>query len=336
MSSRNEILNNEVVRLEKLFSLKNESIVEVENKNRQLKDKVDKLETELLSWKLHASRADNSIVTENLEKSVILVTDKHSSTVNKQKTSKETSVVTDEQLKEDCITKQNPSRPSSSSTPSDSKQKEIHRDRSTVDNKERVLLIGTSNVHYLSSKYIAGDRYYVHKELKYTVSEARNYIESLTGKEKISKFLLHLSCNDIKSSTPESHASCYCDLVTFIHDKCPDAEVIVLLGLPRRDTTLNNKIEVANALIKKKLLNVQKTITCDNSNLAFRGAPAFGVLESDVIHLSGKGVFALNRNFRSCVYKTVGDSGPQRTQFGGRRRYTGYRRFSNDYDRSYS
>ena len=110
-----EILNNEVVRLEKLLSLKNESIVEVENKNRQLKDNLDKLETELLSWKLHAPRADNSIVTEDLEKSVIMVTDKHSSTVNKQQSSKETPDVTDEQQKEDCSTKQNPSTPTSSS-----------------------------------------------------------------------------------------------------------------------------------------------------------------------------------------------------------------------------
>ena len=153
--------------------------------------------------------------------------------MNKQQSSKETPVVTDDQQKEDCITKQNPSTPSSSSNRSDSKQKEIHRERSTIDNKERVLLIGTSNVR-LSSKYIAGGRYYVHKELKCTVSEARNHIESLTGKEKISNVLLHLSCNDIKSSTPESHASCYCDLLTFIHDKYPDAEVIVSLGLPRR------------------------------------------------------------------------------------------------------
>ena len=159
-----------------------------------------------------------------------------------------------------------------------------------------MLLIGTSNIRYLSSKYIPKDRYYAYKKkLKYTVSEARNHIESLTEREKSSKFLLHLSCNDIKSSSPESHGSSYCDLVTFIHDKYPDAEVIVSLGLSWKDTTLNNKIEVANALVKKKLLNIQKTITCDNSTLAFRGAPAFGVLEHDGIHLSGKCVFALNR-----------------------------------------
>ena len=84
-SSRNKILNNEVVRLEKLLSLKNESIVEVENRNRELKGNIDKLEIELLSWKRHASRADNSMVAEDLEKSVIMVNDTHSSTVNKHK-----------------------------------------------------------------------------------------------------------------------------------------------------------------------------------------------------------------------------------------------------------
>ena len=36
-----------------------------------------------------------------------------------------------------------------------------------------VLLIGTSNVRYLSSRYIAGEKYYVRKVIKYTVGEER-------------------------------------------------------------------------------------------------------------------------------------------------------------------
>ena len=138
-----------------------------------------------------------------------------------------------------------------------------------TERKDKVILIGTSNVRYLSSRYIAGNSYYVHKEIKYTVGEAKSYVDSLDRNENISKLILHLSCNDIKSVSAESHATSYCDLVKQIHDNYPEAYVIVSLGLPRKDRLLSNKIEVSNGLIKEKLFSVEKTTICDNSNLPF-------------------------------------------------------------------
>ena len=152
-----------------MLSLRNESIIEVENRNRELRDNADKLETELLSWKLHATRADNSMVTQDLAKSFIMI----AQTVHPVINIKETQEVTDKKQKDDCSTKQIPPAVSNSSNHSDSKREEIHRERSTISFKERVLLIGTSNVRYRSSKYISGDRYKVRKELslaKYSVS----------------------------------------------------------------------------------------------------------------------------------------------------------------------
>ena len=104
------------------------------------------------------------MVTQDLEKSFIMIAQKHSSSRNKHKRFQETQEVIDEQQKDDCSTKQVPSAVSNSSNHSDSKPEKIHRERSTISYKERVLLIGTSNVRYRSSKYIAGDRYKVHKE----------------------------------------------------------------------------------------------------------------------------------------------------------------------------
>ena len=167
---------------------------------------------------------------------------------------------------------------------------------------DKVILIGTSNVRYLSLRYIAGNSFFIHKEIKYTVVEAKSYIESLPENDHISKFILHVSCNDIKSVSAESHATSYCDLVQQIHDKYPEAHIIVSLGLPRKDNLLSNKIEVSNGLIKEKLFSVEKITICDNSNLAFRGIPVFGVLEDDGVHITRRGVFILNNNFRICLY----------------------------------
>ena len=59
---------------------------------------------------------------------------------------------------------------------------------------------------------------------------------------------------------------------------------------------------MSNGLIKEKLFSVEKITICDNSNLVFRGTPVFGVLEDDGVHITRKGVFILNNNFRICLH----------------------------------
>ena len=180
--------------------------------------------------------------------------------------------------------------------------------------KETLLLIGISNVRYLSARYIAGEKYYVRKIIKYTVSEAHEYIRSLESKDNISKFLLHLSCNDIKTLSATEHAC---------------------------DPKIYNKIEVTNAMIKERFFRVPGISLCDNSNLSYRSRPACGMLEEDGVHISRQGVFAINSNMRSCVYNFDGESEPRRFQSRGgnyvgfgRRRATGYNAgFGNDRSR---
>ena len=102
------------------------------------------------------------------------------------------------------------------------------------------------------------------------------------------------------------------------------------------NTLLNNKIEVSNAMIKERLLDVRKTSLCDNSNLVV----AY-LIEADGLHLSRRGVFVLNSNFRSSLYKTSSGTDlahyqRSNTRFnrfqkaGNGRRSTSYRRFGGE------
>ena len=163
----------------------------------------------------------------------------------------------------------------------------------------------------------------------------------MESKDNVSKFLLHLSCNDIKTLSATEHATAYCDLAKLIKEKYPSAQVNVSLGLPCKDPKIYNKIEVANAMIKERLFRVPGIRLCDNSNLSYRGRPARGMLEEDGVHISRQGVFAMNNNMRSCVYNFGGESEPRRFQSRGgnyvgfgRRRATGYNAgFGNDRSR---
>ena len=43
-------------------------------------------------------------------------------------------------------------------------------------------------MHYISSRYISGEKYYVRNVIKYTVSEAKEYIEFLENSDEMSSF----------------------------------------------------------------------------------------------------------------------------------------------------
>ena len=67
-------------------------------------------------------------------------------------------------------------------------------------------------------------------------------------------------------------------------------------------------------MIKERLFRVPGVRLCDNSNLSYKGRPAHGMLEEDGLHVFRQGVFALNNNFRSCVYSAGGESGSRSFQ----------------------
>ena len=353
MTSRNDILSNESVQLEKMLSLKNEDISELENSKRELKKQIEILQSEILSLKLHESRADDTLIqtetTEALDTSVVIVDgsgasqekSSYSKILGTDNSKKKNSTRPTTQQSNTSLRIRNADEQENTTNNNDSSRNEQASSQIQSERKDKVILIGTSNVRYLSSRYIAGNSYYVHKEIKYTVGEAKAYVDSLAGNDSVSKFILHLSCNDIKSVSAESHASSYCDLVRQIHDKYPEARVIVSLGLPRKDKLLSNKVEVSNGMIKEKLFSDEKTTICNNSNLAFRGTPVYGVLEDDGVHITRKGVYILNNNFRFCLYGSSngtisgkpreysnGHRGMQQNgMVYGHRRFTSQRRF---------
>ena len=284
MSSRNEILNNEEIRLEKLVTMKNDDAVELENKNRGVKRKTDQLQMEVL-WKPHASRADDSLLIGTTESSPVITSDSEGSTPNNRKTyssaatsgidvTQHSATLTSDQQRssaadsatyssaaqagarsnESSASPTSENQPLSTAVPASDSGLQDTQPKASGENgvrneKEMVLLIGTSNVRYLSSRYIAGEKYYVHNVIKYTVAEAKEYIESLEKSDKVFEFLLHLSCNDIKSVSVKEHATAYSDLAKMVKEKYPIAQVIVSLGLLRQDPTINNKIEIFNGMI---------------------------------------------------------------------------------------
>ena len=64
-----------MLRLEKIAALKNDDVIELENSKRDLNRKIDQLQMDLLSWKSHASRADDSLLVGETENSPVIISD---------------------------------------------------------------------------------------------------------------------------------------------------------------------------------------------------------------------------------------------------------------------
>ena len=244
MSCRNETLNNELLRLEKMTAMKNDDVLELENSKRDLKRKIDQLEIDILSWKSHASRADDSLLVGTTENSPVIISDSDKDTQKERTYSSAASAGMDvtqqgatstsghqrvsgtesgtsnfaashQSKKGSLATGMQRDSATRSELNAGNRSTQVNTNEINQDQKvkDTVILIGTSNVRFLSARYIAGENYYVRKVIKYTVTEARDYIESLENSDKVSKFLLHLSCNDIKTLSATEHASAYCELV---------------------------------------------------------------------------------------------------------------------------
>ena len=62
----------------------------------------------------------------------------------------------------------------------------------------------------------------------------------------------HPLYNEIEKKTPETCSQDVEDTVVVISDKFKDVKMIISLGLPRADASLNRKVEKTNVLIKEK------------------------------------------------------------------------------------
>ena len=199
MSSRNEILDNELGRLEKIAAMKNDEVVELKNNKRNLKRKIDQLQVDLLSWKSHASRTDDSLLAGATESAPVIICGSEGNTLNERKTyssaassgidvtQHSATSTSDHQCtsRSESATSSLAARELPPSNGSGASMKMDNQQRSATESaaitgtcptptdtnegdrprniKETVLLTGTSNVRFLSARYIAGEKYYVCK-----------------------------------------------------------------------------------------------------------------------------------------------------------------------------
>ena len=74
------------------------------------------------------------------------------------------------------------------------------------------------------------------------------------------------------------------------------------LDLPRNDSQeLNRKIELFNVNLKQVISQVENSVWCDNSNLAYRGIPNTSCFDIDGVYLNRKGVQFLLNNFKKAL-----------------------------------
>ena len=126
--------------------------------------------------------------------------------------------------------------------------------------------------------------------------------ENLEQTEHQDAFILESLCNKTTKKSADECSSELTNIIDTIESKYKDTRVIVSLGLPRDDVTLNRKVEKINILLKESLTGQQNVQLCDNSNLVYWGAGQQGILKEDGLHLSKGGTKLLAKNIRKKLY----------------------------------
>ena len=115
---------------------------------------------------------------------------------------------------------------------------------------KRILLIGTLNTKFISAKYLSFGQSHVEKVLKYTAEECMQYLDSTNPSEPYDGVILHMLGNDIIEASPEDCLKKLEEIIAKIKSKNFSGKVILSLGLPKRDTLVNRKVDKLNILIK--------------------------------------------------------------------------------------
>ena len=211
-STQLNILQQEVDTIEKSLKLKNDVILELEEKAKKTNLQMLTLQDELLSWKLHASRQDDTLIQQT-----------------KDKPTGEEDKITDRARN---ITPK----------PTENRQDDVI-DVDEIPDKKSVLLIGTSNLKYINTSMMSNQKVKTEKEIKYTLMEGHEYVDAIkSDNSKVDAFVLHLFENDITKETPGYCSEKLSKICADIQKKSNDAKIIVSMGLPRGEETINRKI----------------------------------------------------------------------------------------------
>jgi hypothetical protein len=295
------IFHTELNMMEKRFKQKCDDIVEQDSLIRNLKCQIKKLDEEMLSIKLSLS-ADNA--TQPWE-TVAVNNNKSTTTQTNEKVTKATETL-----------EQNPhtntdKRNNQDRRKSNHSQDSINRDKPTIIGKrysdqsksnthnKHMLMVGTSNIKYLSAKYMADfgrNNLYVKKHIRYSLKDTKDFIKGYEGIQP--DMLAYLvTCNDLEKNKCDDIVRDMEDLIDTTNTMFGNKPIVISLPLPRKERDINLKAQQVSAAFRNKLSRFQNVTFSDNCNLTYRGLPLDGIL-CDKKHLSRWGTETLARNLR--------------------------------------
>ena len=171
-----------------------------------------------------------------------------------------------------------------------------------------VLLIGTSNTSQIDPDKLC-TKFNTDKEIAYNFEETISSIEN-ASQDHYDIICLHSLTNEIKDKPVDQCVLEYDNIVQKCNERWPEAKIVLSLVTPRKDQ-FNNKIHVANAIVKEKYFNDERIHLCDHSNMSYRGSPQSKFLKNgDDVHLSEAGVKQFAANLKSSILSCLGISLP--------------------------
>ena len=293
-------LQSDLENLETRYKNRNDIITDYDKRMKSQVLEINGLNDEILSLKLHTCRVNDALLVQDPVNTVITTTQKRPADTVSQSRCERNPIIDIETQHSTPITN---NKDNTVHTGNDDNSPIIINENNVNDKenlkgqeigsrpgrRKQVLLIGTSNIRYLNARLIAGRNSYIKKVTKYTVEEAKSFIQNYNLDFSPDQVVYQLGCNDIggERNGPNEFSDDMDDLVSATNLKFHGVKVMVSLGLPRGNQMANAQvIDQNNKLVRK--FNRNKTVTvCDNSRLFFKGKPSKGILRDDK-HLSKK------------------------------------------------
>ena len=312
-----DMLNEELKLRDTREKTKNDIILELESSLKDQACVLLQLHDEYISLKLHESRESDLLTRdygEDKHKEKNTYTDKKTLTPRNTVKRNETDSKTNEEVmnRGDSMKEEKKRDQKKEIQKTDEHKKETHekeneinehRNHETTRNRTtNVAMIGTSNIRFVSQKYMEEDEFQLEKVTKYTQKETIKYIKESDSKDA---YILHTLCNEMANRPEDDCVDEVKEMVNVVKEKNDKAKVVLSLGLPRNNTKLNRKIERINNSIKESFAEDNNVEVCDNSNLFYRGNASRGVLENDGLHLARTGTSVFSKNLKASLMKVL-------------------------------
>jgi hypothetical protein len=143
-----------------------------------------------------------------------------------------------------------------------------HHDEEKIQMRKTpdVLLIGTSNTSTIDPDKLS-TKFNTDKKIAYNFEETVSSIAN-ASQDPYDSICLHSLTNEIKEKPVDQCVLEYDNIVQKCNEKWSEAKIVLSLGTPRKDQ-FNNKINIANAIVKEKYFN-ERIHLCDHSNMSYR------------------------------------------------------------------